>query len=159
MISTGLVLTVLTLSVWQTSCQNTLMSYNLLGVSITFANRGTYTDFYVSTQFTGTGVQVADSWLGIGINTNAQMNRANVVVCQNSATTRSVSVYYNQGYAPGAVTYPNNAAIGLSNTGIQVVNSNLTCRFTRSNTNSDSNYVNVNPTTTLYVLVAFGSGI
>lgn len=155
MISTGLVLTVLTLSVWQTSCQNTLMSYNLLGVSITFANRGTYTDFYVSTQFTGTSVQVADSWLGIGINTNAQMSQANVVVCRNSPTTKSVSVYYNQGNT--AVTYPNNPAIGLSNTGIQVVNSNLTCRFTRSNTNSDSNYVNVNPTTTLYVLVAFGN--
>lgn len=135
------------------------MNYNFLGVSITFANRGTFTDFYVTTSFNqNSGVDVSDAWLGIGINTSPQMNRANVVICRNSLTQKFVKSYYNQGYAPGAIPYPNDDLIGLSNTNIQLVETNLTCRFTRSNSNADPNYISVTSNNPLYLLTAFGKG-
>lgn len=145
--------------VMEIKCQNAPLTYNTQGVSITVANRGTYTDFYVTCSFSqSSGVQLSDSWLGIGINTLQQMNKANVVVCRNSPATKYVKSYYNQGYAPGAVLYPGNDLIGLSNTGIDLVGSNITCKFRRSNTNADPNYINVSSNAALYILVAFGNG-
>ena len=97
MISIGLLLNVFMLSIIKTNSQNTPMNYNFLGVSITLANRGTFTDFYVSTSFNqNSGVDVSDSWLGIGINTSPQMNKANVVICRNSLIQKFVKSYYNQ---------------------------------------------------------------
>ena len=130
------------------------MRANIAGVSVTFANRGSSTDFLVTNAFGS--ISASNAWLAVGINTQAQMSGANVVLCRYGSTTQFVKSYLNSGYTSSA--YPNNDVIGLSNTALSVSSNNLTCSFTRANTNTDSSYISITTSATLYLVAAFGSG-
>lgn len=140
--------------IYQTKCQTTV---NLFGVSITYTNRGSQTDFYVTTPL-GNGVSPSNAWLGVGINLVQDMNPANVMICRNGPSANWVESYLNQNDISSP--YPSGSTVGLiGGTGnVTFVNSNLTCTFSRSNSHSDPNYINVTSSTPLYLLVAYGTG-
>ena len=151
----SLVLVTVTLFVVGIESQTTPMTANVAGVSITFANRGSSTDFLVTNSF-ASAAAASNAWLAVGVNSQAKMDKANVVLCRYGSTTQFVKSYLNSGYSSSA--YPNNDAIGLSNTALSVNGNNLTCSFTRANTNTDSNYISVTTSATLYLVAAFGPG-
>lgn len=127
----------------------------LTNVQISFANNGTHTQFTVSSPL-GNRVQLANSWLAIGLNSNSKMAGASSVVCKNLAPTPSVEHYLN---GQGTISYLDltNPTIGISGASMVVDQSNnIVCRFTRANSNANTNYYNLNAGSP-YVLAAYGA--
>jgi hypothetical protein len=80
------------------------------------------------------------------------------VICKNLANVvASVTHYFNFVFLP-VVLDSNQKQIGLTNANVSVNGNNLTCSFTRDNTNANSRYYDMNANTAGYLLVAYGSG-
>ena len=76
---------------------------------------------------------------------------ANPVICQNPSSGKIiVKQYYNSGYVPPVLLN-----VGISSASVQVNGSHLICSFTRQNSNSALNYLNLNGTTP-FLIAAYG---
>lgn len=149
----SLVLVLVLVNLYEVRCQTNL---DLYSVSITYANRGNQTDFYVTTSFGSTGVLASNAWLGVGINNASIMNGGNAVICRNGPSVQFVQSNLNQNY--NSAPFVSSNTLGLSGTSIAANGNNLTCSFSRANSASNPNYISVNTSDQLYFIVAFGTG-
>lgn len=78
-----------------------------------------------------------------------------VILCMNSGGTSSVQHNYNNNYA-SSIMASGTPLLGITNANVQAVGSNLTCSYTRDNSNSNANYFNLNTNQSPYIAVAFG---
>lgn len=139
-----------------TKAPNQPTHLDLLDVSISFANRGKYTDFIISTSFPNKRIDVNDAWVSVGINQKPEMNNTNAIVCRKNYTVTWVRSYLN-GDGFSNLFDVNNAKIGLNNTKVEVINGYLICSFSRINSLPKlKGYYPANRS--YYLLTAFGSG-
>ena len=155
MLKNALILLISIVYLSKTSAQSISL---LTNVRISFNRTQTattdQTTFFVNTPLSG-GVSISNAWVGIGLNNGMQMSGGHVFICRNSATSKWVQHYYTSGYS---LALKNSAtpALGISNSAVNTVQSNLTCLFTVDNKNSCFSQVDY---TQAYVIVAFGTGI
>ena len=126
-------------------------------VQVTFRNRGQQTDFIVESSF-GNGVYVSNAWVGIGLNSRANvMGGSSVVVCKNSGDLRAVQHYYNRGHRSSLLN-SNDPSLGITNAQINVNETHMKCEYTRENSMADqSGYFDLENSSP-YLTAAFGQG-
>ena len=80
----------------------------------------------------------------------------NPVICRNpSSGSATVENYNNNGYATPSLLDSANPTLGISASSIIISGTNLICSFTRQNSNSNSQYYNLN-TQSPYIIAAYG---
>lgn len=130
-------------------------SLTLDNIRITWNLGATKSNFTVSSPL-GSGLSLTNAWLGFGFNTAAQMNSANVIICKSRSNSFSIENYYNSFYFSSPLV-SSNPSIGITFANAQIVNSSLTCSFTRDNVNSAQNYYRISNQTQYYIIAAYGS--
>jgi hypothetical protein len=159
------------------SCSSQTTMTVLGNVQITYANRGTFTDFLVTCPLSQ-GMSLTNAWVGVGFNLNQKMVRyltlvqreihfvifffciskdlTNAVICINSNAAKSVDNYWIRGYSPPNYLDLSIPKLGLSNTQVTSNNGNFLCSFRRENSvTTNSNYFNLNNQKP-YLIVAYG---
>lgn len=87
------------------------------------------------------------------------------MICRSLDSKASVNHYVNRGmYLPPDLIDPNQPALGLSSSRIANVHNqdarlNVSCGFRRDNSNPASGYIQVDESSKLYLIVAFGPGM
>ena len=85
-------------------------------------------------------------------------SNANSVICRNNPIYSSIQHYLNAARSSDLLS-ATNPTIGVSNGIVGNVLGTLTCIFTRDNMNNATNYFQITPTSSFYILTAFGSGL
>ena len=134
-------------------------SLNLLNnnIYISWENKGDHTKFFVMAKTAN--INVNDAWLGIGFNTEPEMEQASVVVCRTGLRPSVQTYWNNKDIKVSNILDAFNPTIGLTNTEIAVIQNNITCLFDRANNVDRPNYLNIkNETINIFIIAAYGAG-
>ncbi|CAF1091731.1 unnamed protein product [Brachionus calyciflorus] len=132
------------------SCQN---SINLLNSHIQWENTGKETNFVITSNLAGK-IDPKNAWIAVGLNTNPVMPGTNAVICQQALVTHAFLGSYSQ----PLLLDPSTPTVGLSNSKLMTIGSNLTCVFTRQNFINIPKYHDLNSNYNFHLLVAYGFG-
>lgn len=80
------------------------------------------------------------------------------MVCRNNPLYPSVLHYLNSMNYTSNIMNSNNPSMGLGNGLVANIQGNLTCLFSRDNSNSFPGYYSVNISSNYYIITAYGPG-